>query len=339
MHKVDYSGVWVYCEIKNSMPISVVFELLGAGRSLATKLNTKLSAVLIGNDLDEAVKSVAAYGADKVFLVENKVLSSFNDDLYSKILIQIFNMYKPEIVLFGATAYGRSLAPRIASHLNTGLTADCTSLDIDPVSGLLIQTRPAFGGNLMATIICAENRPQMCTVRPRVMKSLMPDNSKDYELIKPTVTIPTKTNLEILEIVNYANTSKNLSDADIIVAAGKGMGNSDNIKLIEELAVLLGGAVGASRAAVDSGWLNYSNQIGQTGKTVNPKIYIAVGISGSVQHLAGMSSSDYIIAINKDPAAPIFQVASIGIVGDALDILPDLIKEIKLRKAKSTSLL
>jgi electron transfer flavoprotein alpha subunit len=245
--------------------------------------------------------------------------------------VQLIAKYKPEIVLMGATTYGRSLAPRVASRLNTGLTADCTRLDIDKEKRLLVQTRPAFGGNLMATIICPNHRPQMCTVRPKVMKPLEQDLSRIGEIIRPDITIPADVKVKIVDEVTTLCEKVNLLEADIIVAGGRGLGDPKNFALVKELADVLGGAVGASRAVVDAGWVEYSHQVGQTGKTVSPKVYFACGISGAVQHLAGMSSSDTIIAINKNPEAPIFNIATYGIVGDALEVLPALIAEFKKR--------
>ena len=239
--------------------------------------------------------------------------------------------YKPEIILIGATTYGRSLAPRVSSRLNTGLTADCTGLEIDPETRNLMQTRPAFGGNLMATIICPNHRPQMSTVRPKVMKPMEPDASRTGSVIRPEVNIPVDLKVKVLDVVQTLCEKVNLTEADIIVSGGRGMGDPKNFTLIEQLAAVLGGAVGASRATVDAGWIDYSHQVGQTGKTVGPKVYFACGISGAIQHLAGMSSSDVIIAINKNPDAPIFKVATFGIVGNALEVLPELIREFKAR--------
>jgi electron transfer flavoprotein alpha subunit len=245
--------------------------------------------------------------------------------------VQLVEKYKPEIVLIGATTYGRSLAPRVASRLNTGLTADCTGLEIDPEKKILLQTRPAFGGNLMATIICPNHRPQMSTVRPKVMKPLEPDFSRSGEIIQPNVVIPENLKVKVLDVVQTVCETVSLSEADIIVSGGRGLGDAKNYALVEELARVLGGAAGASRAIVDAGWVDYSHQVGQTGKTVGPKVYFACGISGAVQHLAGMSSSDIIIAINKNPDAPIFKIATFGIVGDVREILPELIKQFKER--------
>lgn len=326
-----YKGVWVFGEQKGGTPANVALELLGEGRKLADQLNVTLSVVLMGENVEGAAKALVAYGADTVYMVDHPSLINFNDESYTDIFVQLINQYKPEIVLFGATTYGRSLAPRISSRLNTGLTADCTGLEIDPEKKILLQTRPAFGGNLMATIICPNHRPQMSTVRPKVMKALEPDNSRIGEIIKPDVTIPQNVKVQVMQVVSNLCEMVNLTEADIIVSAGRGIGDPKNIKYVEELARALGGAVGASRAVVDAGWIEYSHQVGQTGKTVGPKVYFACGISGAIQHLAGMSSSDTIIAINKNPDAPIFKVATFGLVGDVLEILPALTKEFKER--------
>lgn len=326
-----YKDVWVFAEQKDGEPAGVALELLGEGRKLAGQLGVKLAAVLLGENMEAAAKNLIAYGADEVYMVDHPSLKRFNDESYADIFVQLIEKYKPEIVLMGATTYGRSLAPRVASRLNTGLTADCTKLEIDMEKRLLLQTRPAFGGNLMATIICPDRRPQMSTVRPKVMKALEPDSSRNGEIIKPDVVIPENVRVKVLDVVSTLCEKVSLAEADIIVSGGRGMGDPKNFALIQELADVLGGAVGASRATVDAGWVDYSHQVGQTGKTVGPKIYFACGISGAVQHLAGMSSSDTIIAINKDPEAPIFKVADIGIVGDVLEVLPALISEFKKR--------
>ena len=327
----QYKDVWVFGEQKNGEAANVSLELLGEGRKLADQLGVKLAAVLLGQNMEAAAKTLISYGADEVYMVDHPKLNNFNDESYSDIFVQLINKYKPEIVLLGATTYGRSLAPRVSSRLNTGLTADCTKLEIDTEKRLLLQTRPAFGGNLMATIICPNHRPQMSTVRPKVMKALEPDSARNGEIIRPDVVMPDDVKVKVLDIVTTLCETVNLTEADIIVSGGRGMADPKNFVLVEELAGVLGGAVGATRATVDAGWVDYSHQVGQTGKTVGPKVYFACGISGAVQHLAGMSSSDTIIAINKDPEAPIFKIATIGIVGDVLEVLPALISEFKKR--------
>ena len=324
-----YKDVWVFGEQKNGEAANVGLELLGEGRKLADQLNVRLAAVLMGDNVEAAAKSLISYGADKVYLVDDPSLKNFNDESYADIFVQLISRYKPEIVLMGATTYGRSLAPRVSSRLNTGLTADCTKLEIDMEKRILLQTRPAFGGNLMATIICPNHRPQMSTVRPKVMKALEQDLSRTGEIIRPEIVIPDDVKVKVMDVVSTLCEKVNLTEADIIVSGGRGLGDPKNFTLVEELAKVLGGAVGASRATVDAGWIEYSHQVGQTGKTVGPKVYFACGISGAVQHLAGMSSSDTIIAINKNPEAPIFKVATFGIVGDVLEVLPALIGEFK----------
>jgi electron transfer flavoprotein alpha subunit len=326
-----YKGVWVFGEQKGGTASNVALELLGEGRKLADKLEVPLSAVLMGENIKDTAKCLISYGADNVYLVDHPSLKDFNDETYTDVFVQLIKRFKPEIVLMGATTYGRSLAPRVASRIETGLTADCTGLEIDPEKKILMQTRPAFGGNLMATIICPNHRPQMSTVRPKVMKPLEPDESRKGKIITPDVNIPADVRIRVKDIVTTLCEAVNLTEADIIVSGGRGLGDPKNFALVEELAKVLGGAVGASRATVDAGWIEYSHQVGQTGKTVGPKVYFACGISGAIQHLAGMSSSDTIIAINKNPEAPIFRVATFGIVGDVLDILPLLTKEFKER--------
>lgn len=329
--KSAYKGVWIFGEQKNGEVSNVALELLGEGRKLADQLGVGLAAVLMGDKVEPAARKLISYGADEVYLVDAPSLIHFNDESYADIFVQLINKYKPEIVLIGATTYGRSIAPRVASRLNTGLTADCTRLEIDKENRLLVQTRPAFGGNLMATIICPDHRPQMCTVRPKVMKPLEQDLSRNGEIIRPDIVLPVDVKVKVVDEVTTLCEKVNLTEADIIVSGGRGLGDPKNFALIKELADVLGGAVGASRAVVDAGWIEYSHQVGQTGKTVSPKVYFACGISGAVQHLAGMSSSDTIIAINKNPEAPIFNIATFGIVGDVLEVLPALIAEFKKR--------
>jgi electron transfer flavoprotein alpha subunit len=324
----EYKDVMVFAEQREGKAASVSFELLGAGRRLADELGTQLMAVLLGAEESEA-QELIKWGADKVFLCSDPSLEKFNDDTYSEILAQVINDSKPSIVLAGATPIGRSFIPRVAAKVRTGLTADCTSLDIDKDTKNLLQVRPAFGGNIMATILCPEYRPQMATVRPRVMKKGEYDESRTGEIVKVTCdNVHSRT--KVLEFVKeVSDVSVNLHETDIIVAGGRGIGGEKGYKMLEELAEALGGAVGASRAAVDEGWIKYSHQVGQTGKTVNPKVYFACGISGAVQHLVGMQSSDIIIAINKNPEAPIFNVATYGIVGDLFEIVPLLTRKVK----------
>lgn len=321
-------GVWVFAEQRAGKVASVAYELLGAGRRLADELKTELSAVLFGASEKEA-NELIKWGADKVFHSTDPVFEKFNDEPYSRLLINLIREHNPEIVLAGATPIGRSFIPRVAARLRTGLTADCTGLEIDKDTGKLLQIRPAFGGNIMATILCPNNRPQIATVRPRVMKKGEYNPDRKGEVISvPAGNLPCRT--KVMGTVKDASECKvNLQEADIIVSGGRGLGNPKGFELLLELAKLLDGTVGASRAAVDESWIPYRHQVGQTGKTVCPKIYIACGISGAVQHLVGMQSSDIIIAINKNPEAPIFNVATYGIIGDLYEIIPLLIKKIK----------
>ncbi len=324
-----FKGVWVFAEQHKGAISSVALELLGEGRKLADKRKTKLSAVFIGHGIKDKVKELIAHGADIVYCADDPALRDFNDDSYSAVLTTLATLHKPEILLAGATAIGRSFIPKVAAKLYTGLTADCTMLDIDPQTGNLLQTRPAFGGNIMATIVSPNHRPQMATVRHKVMKKAVPDASRRGDIIDVKFTTAGDVRTKVIRTVEEVSETMNISEADIIVSGGRGMGSAKNFELIKELAKTLGGAVGATRGAVDEGWIPYSHQVGQTGKTVCPKLYIAAGISGAIQHLAGMQSSDVIIAINKDPNAPIFSVATYGIVGDAMEVLPVMIKKFK----------
>jgi len=326
----EWRGIWVITEQRNGLIQSCSAELLGAARGLATKLDVPVTAVLIGGNVSEPGTLLGA-GADEVLYVKNEALSHFGVEPYSKVIADLINKRKPEIVLGAATFIGRSLLSRIAVKVHAGLTADCTGLDIDTEKRLLQQTRPAFGGNIMATIICPEHRPQMATVRPKVMKPLSEPYNSSGAVTELSVD-STDNRVKFLEFVADDTSQINISEADIIVTGGRGLADPKNFSLIQELAEVLGGAVGASRSAVDAGWINYSHQVGQTGRTVSPKIYIALGVSGAIQHLVGMQSSDYIIAVNKDPNAPIFKVADVGIVGDLFEVVPKLVSEIKKRK-------
>ncbi len=326
----DYSGILVVGEFRNGEVHHVTYELVSKARILAGKLgDVNVSCLIMGTDMPEdSLEKIITAGADKVIKIDNPELNFFNDEIFSKLVTEVLIEEKPEIVLTGATSEGRALIPLVAVSLRTGLTADCTSLDIDQEKKLLLQTRPAFGGNIMATIICPNHRPQIATVRPKVMKIILDSNRKGEIIEKKDITISRKLT-EILETVKDESTHINVADADIVVSGGRGVGNPQNFELIEKLADLLKAAVGASRAAVDAEWIPYSHQVGQTGKTVAPKLYIACGISGAVQHQVGMRSSDFIIAINKDSSAPIFDIADIGIVGDLFEVIPELIKLIE----------
>ena len=329
-----HKGVWIFAEQRNGKVASVAYELLGIGRKLADDLNTDLSAVLFGAS-EDAARELIRWGADKVYLSKNEILERFNDEPYAELMTSLIKESRPEIVLAGATPIGRSFVPRVAARLRTGLTADCTSLAIDKETKNLLQIRPAFGGNIMATILCPDYRPQMATVRPRVMKRGQYDKDRKGEIINVQADGLFSRTKVIETVKEVSDITVNLQDADIIVSGGRGLGDTKGFKLIEELAGLFGGAVGSSRAAVDAGWIPYRHQVGQTGKTVCPKIYFSCGISGAVQHLVGMQSSDTIIAINNNPDAPIFNVATFGIVGDLYEIVPLLIKKIKESKGIS----
>jgi electron transfer flavoprotein alpha subunit len=292
-----------------------------------------LTAVLLGSNIGEAAKELVVYGADIVYQVDDPALEFFTDETYGNILEDVVREQKPEVVLAGATAIGRSFIPLVATGLATGLTADCTQLAIRPEDGVLLQTRPAFGGNIMATIECPYTRPQMATVRPRVMKAAVPDPDRKGEIIDyhPDPS-RMQSRVKVLRNVLEEQDQVNITEGDIIVAGGRGLDDEKGFKLIRQLADAIGGAVGASRAAVDSQWIAYPHQVGQTGKTVNPKLYIACGISGAIQHVVGMQSSETIVAINKDPHAPIFDVATYGIVGDLFEVVPKLIEKIKEKR-------
>jgi electron transfer flavoprotein alpha subunit len=329
--KSQFTGVWVFAEQRENKLSPVVFELLGKGRELAEKKQTKLVAVLLGHEVGNLTNDLISYGAEEVIVVDHPSLKDFTDLPYTDAFTALIEKYRPDIILAGATHLGRSFIPRIAVKVHTGLTADCTGLDIEISTGDLMQTRPAFGGNIMATIMTTNHRPQMATVRHKVMTPLKPDSTHTGVVINETVNLDTKKYKSVYKNKrNEEGLKVNLSDADIVVSGGRGMKEAKNYAMLHKLADLLDGAVGASRAAVDSEWISYPHQVGQTGKTIKPKIYISFGISGAIQHLAGMSSADYIIAINKDKDAPIFQAADLGVVGDLFEILPRLIKKFEI---------
>lgn len=324
----DYEDVWVVAEQKFGKIQSVTYELLGKGRELADTRGSKLVAVLIGSGIEESARELIYRGADVVHYLDGPEFEHYQDEPYSRVLCRLMNHHKPEIVLAGATAIGRSLIPRVAVQLNTGLTADCTGLEIDEDGGLM-QIRPAYGGNIMATILTPGHRPQMATVRHKVMKEAEIDASRKGEIIRiDKKNGDTYARAKVVDFVEEVEKTVNLAEADIIVSGGRGLSAPENFKMIEDLALAIGGAVGSSRAAVDAGWIPYSHQVGQTGKTVQPKLYIACGISGQIQHLVGMQSSDTIVAINKDPEAPIFQIATYGIIGDIFLVVPALTKRL-----------
>lgn len=325
-----YKDVWVFIECFDGEPKRVGFELLGEGRKLAAALGQKLCAVVIGDKVDEAISQSALYGADKVYVVQE--YRFYTADAYGKAMLALCEKYMPSTILVGATVNGRDLGSKLAVSLRTGLTADCTGLFVDGEN--VVWERPAFGGNLYAQIICGESRPQMGTVRAGNFKRPAPDPDNKPEIIREELhASDDEIRTKVLDFVKAVESDGiKLEDAEIVVSGGRGMKKAENFKLLQELADVLGGAVGASRAAVDSGWVPQSRQVGQTGKTIAPTIYIACGISGAVQHLAGMSKSKIIVAINKDKTAPIFEVAHYGIVGDLFEVVPALTKELKARK-------
>jgi electron transfer flavoprotein alpha subunit len=323
---MGYHDVWIIGETKNGDIRDVSFELLNRGRRLANKLGSDLIAILIGNEMkSDGIKELIYRGADKVYVIADPKLENFIVDNYVNILKDLISNYKPEIILAAATTTGRTLMPYLAMKINTGLTADCTDLDIEEGTGNLLQTRPAIGGNILATIKTPKCRPQMATVRPKSTKPASRDEKRLGNII--SIEVNSKWFNDRVERINWEKNDQediNIQDANIIVSGGKGLKKADNFSLIRDLAKILGGVVGASRDAVDRGWISYPHQVGLSGKTVTPKLYIAVGISGSIQHLAGMKTSDVIIAINSDPEAPIFKVADFGIVGDLFEVLPAL---------------
>jgi len=331
-----WKGVWIFVEQVEGSAHDVSWELLGKGRQLADDLGVELAAFVLGDNIKHLADEAFCYGADKVYVMDNPSLKHYRTNSYLKGTVDLVNKYKPEIVLMGATGLGRDLAGAVATDLKTGLTADCTGLTIDKKMRLLEQTRPAFGGNIMATILTETRRPQMASVRPHVMPKPECQAGTKGDIIDepfdmPEEDIPTK----VLEIIKSAEGSTvNITGAKILVSGGRGMLNRENFNMLEELAELIGGVVAGSRCAFDEGWIEHPRQVGQTGKTVQPKLYIACGISGAIQHLVGMQDSDYIIAINKDKTAPIFEVAHLGIVGDVFEIIPSLIDQIKQSNAK-----
>ncbi|MGQ9920654.1 MAG: FAD-binding protein [Desulfobacca sp.] len=326
-------GIWVFAEQRRGRLTPVVLELLGEGRRLAEQLRVTVAAVLFGHGIQELAGELIAAGADKVYVVDHPSLEEFVEEPYAAALTALSRRYGPEIILAGATYVGRAFIPRVAAVLDTGLTADCTAFAIEPDTHLLLQTRPAFGGNIMATILTPCSFPQMATVRPRVMKPWPRANNRQGEVIPvELVELEQPFRSRFVQTISEITETVPLGEAEVIVAGGRGLQDAKNFRLLEELAELLGGAVGATRAAVDAGWISYQHQIGQTGKTVAPKLYIACGISGAAQHLVGMQSSDLIVAINRDPQAPIFQIADIGLVGDVFEILPALIQQIKANR-------
>lgn len=331
----EYKNVLVVCEQRDGNLQSVSLELIGKARELADKLNEEVIAVIAGSKVEGLTRDLIEHGADKVYYVEDEILEKYITEPYVKTMSTIIKDLKPQIVLFGASSIGRDLAPRVSARIGCGLTADCTKLEIDEETGLLNMTRPTFGGNLLATIQSPEARPQMSTVRPGVMPKQEDDKTRTGEVIKYDITFEDKDiNVDILEEKVADKKKIKIEDADVLISVGRGIGSAENMKLAYELAEVLEGEVSSSRAVVDSGWLEKDRQVGQTGKTVRPNLYIALGISGAIQHLAGMEESDLIVAINKNPDANIFNVADVGIIGDINEVVPELIKKIKAAKAK-----
>jgi electron transfer flavoprotein alpha subunit len=328
MNFEEYRGVWVFIEAKDGHIAPVSLELLGAGRRLADKRGTDLAGILIGDQILSLTGTVFAYGANTIYVYDSPIFKHYRTETYMKALLACTQKYKPEIILYGATSTGKDLASAVATDLPTGLTADTTILDVEEDTGLLLASRPAFGGNIMATILCKKYRPQMATVRPKVMKALSPVPGRTGNLIIESIPLKEEeVRTKVLEIVRDTTQKVRIDEADIVVAGGKGMGSPGGFQLIHQLADALGGTVGASRDVVEAGWVGHHHQVGQTGMTVTPKIYFAIGISGAIQHIVGMQNSGLIIAINKDPEAAIFQSCHYGIVGDAFEIVPMLIEQ------------
>lgn len=342
MNLEEYKGVYIFAEQVDGKVSNIAYELIGEGKNLAEKLNTEVTAVLIGSGVKGEAEKLGTYGADRVILVDDPELKDYRTEPYTHALSEVINKFKPEIVLIGATAIGRDLGPSTSARVETGLTADCTQLEIGnfPLTvpagkedtqkhNQLLMTRPAFGGNTIATIACPNNRPQMATVRPGVMQKRAKEDGRAFELVEFNPGFkPNDRYVDILEVVKKIGDTVDIMNAKILVSGGRGVGSAENFKILDELAEVLGGEVSCSRAVVDAGWKPQALQVGQTGKTVRPQIYFAIGISGAIQHLAGMEDSDLIIAINKDEDAPIFDVADIGLVGDLNQIVPAFTKQL-----------
>lgn len=341
----QYKGVYIYAQQVDNELSSIAFELIGKAKELAKDLDTDVTAVLIGYKVGNLVDSLAEYGADKVIVVDDPELETYRTEPYAHALASVINEYKPDIMLVGATAIGRDLGPTVSARVKTGLTADCTVLEIGdfPINptpnqeqkhNQLLMTRPAFGGNTIATIACPDNRPQMATVRPGVMQKIEPVKGAKAEVIEYNPGFEKNNKyVEIINIIKQAKTTENIMDAKILVSGGRGVGSAENFQMLKDLAEVLGGTVSCSRAVVENGWLPVDLQVGQTGKTVRPNLYFAIGISGAIQHVAGMEESDIVIAINKDEDAPIFDVADYGIVGDLNKIVPALTQALKAELA------
>jgi len=329
-----YRGVWVWVEEEGGRAHPVSWELLGQARKMAQTLETPVSAVVMGSGVEALAGQAIAYGADTVYLADEATLGTFRLEPYAALLVKLVQEHRPEILLLGATTRGRDLAAAVAAELGTGLAADCTGLEVEPATRILRATRPALGGNVLSTVVIPRHRPQVASVRPRVFELPAPDPARSGQVVRvpavlPEEAIPTR----VLEVVREEG-GVNLTEARVIVSGGRGVGSAEGFRPLQELADLLGGAVGASRSAVDQGWISYPHQVGQTGVTVRPDLYIACGISGAIQHVAGMRTSRYIVAINKDPEAPIFQIADYGVVGDLKAIVPALTRALREKMGK-----
>ncbi len=334
MNLEECKGIFVYVQQMDAIITNVSYELIGKAKELASELETDVTAVLLGSNISSLASEITAHGADKVIVVDDPTLKEYTTEPYTYAMDCIIKEFKPEIVLYGATAIGRDLAPRVSARVKTGLTADCTKLEIDSETKNLRMTRPAFGGNLMATILCPNDRPQMATVRPGVMKKTKKISGAQAKVIEYKLEfVQNNKYVEVLEVIKKETSKVDIQDAKILISGGRGVGNKDNFVLLQELSEAIGGTVSSSRACVDADWVKKDIQVGQTGKTVRPDVYFAIGISGAIQHLAGMQESDYIIAINKDETAPIFDIADYGVVGDLNKILPLLTDQIKTARS------
>lgn len=330
MDKNNYKGIWVVAEFKESRPSRVSFELIAKASELAKDLDTQVTAVAMGHEISSLSNDFIASGADRVIVIDNEKLSVFSDEIFSELLAWLSQKYNPEIILAGATAMGRGYIPRTATMLETGLTADCTELSIDKEDGKLLQTVPAYGGKMFATILCEEKRPQMATVRPQVFRPLEPDTERKGEIVNETPPENLfQTRVNVLETVEKKAEGPDLTEANVVVAAGRGIGPEKNLELIKELASILGGSVGATRPITDKGWLHENCQIGQTGVNISPKLYIGCGISGAIHHTVGLHNVKILVTINKDPDAPLFKMSTYGIAGNIEEVLPALIRKIK----------
>lgn len=338
MNLQEYKGVFVFVQQMDQIINGVSYELIGKAKELAADLSTDVTAVLLGHDVKALTKDLAIYGADRIIVVDDPTLKEYTTEPYTHAMHEVIKQYKPEVVLYGATAVGRDLAPRVSARVKTGLTADCTSLEVDADTKNLRMTRPAFGGNIMATIMCPDHRPQMATVRPGVMQriSKIADAVANVEEFVVNFT-PNNKFVTVEEIIKKVSNKVDIMDAKILVSGGRGVGSPENFKVLQDLADVIGAEVSSSRAAVDAGWTEKEQQVGQTGKTVRPHVYFAIGISGAIQHLAGMEEADIIIAINKDEYAPIFDVADYGIVGDYAKVVPALTEKLKAEMGKKNN--